>query len=356
MGAADIVRARDRLLAATADDLPVAEVLQALVAALHDVAVFDACAVLLTDPETMLPSAGAVEGFPPASCGPFWDNELLDPDFMKFNALARSTEPVATLYEATDGDLRRSPRYQKLLEELGADDELRVAFTAGSTCWAVAALVRPAGAGPFTAEEVHAVRGLVPVATRALRHAVGTLHGAHGLAGPAMLVVAADGQIESMTADAEVLLHELRTHGLDGMTTPTAVMAAALRARSNRSGSRVACRGQGMSGRWLRLHASPLGDDGRVAVMIEPARPVDLVPVLLEYFGLTERETEVVFLLARGLSTKEIAAELCISSHTVNDHIKVIFTKAGVSSRGELVARLFADYVREPYRAAVQHL
>jgi DNA-binding CsgD family transcriptional regulator len=64
----------------------------------------------------------------------------------------------------------------------------------------------------------------------------------------------------------------------------------------------------------------------------------------------------VVFLLARGLSTKEIAAELCISAHTVNDHIKVIFTKAGVSSRGELVARLFADYVREPYRAAVQHL
>jgi DNA-binding CsgD family transcriptional regulator len=356
MGTADLVRARDRLLTAIADDLPVADVLQAMVASLHDVALFDACAMLLTDPETMLPSAGVVEGFPLASCGPFWDNELLDPDFMKFNALARSTEPVATLYQETDGDLGRSPRYQKLFAHTGADDELRVAFTAGSTCWAVAALVRPAGAGPFTTEEVHAVRQVVPVATRALRHAVGSLSGSHSVAGPAMLVVDADGRIESMTTDAEAILHDLRTHGLDGMVTPTAVMAAALRAKSSRSESRVALRAQGLSGRWLKLHASPLGTDGRVAVMIEPARPVDLVPILLEYFGMTERETEVVFLLARGLSTKEIAAELCISTHTVNDHIKVIFTKAGVSSRGELVARLFADYVREPYRAAVAHL
>ena len=90
--------------------------------------------------------------------------------------------------------------------------------------------------------------------------------------------------------------------------------------------------------------------------MIEPARPTDLVPILLESYGVTGREAEVVFLLARGLSTKEIAAELCISTHTVNDHIKVIFTKTGVSSRGELVARLFADHLFEEYRECVAHV
>jgi DNA-binding CsgD family transcriptional regulator len=42
---------------------------------------------------------------------------------------------------------------------------------------------------------------------------------------------------------------------------------------------------------------------------------------------------------------QEIAAEMCISTHTVNDHIKVIFAKVGVTGRGELVAHLFADYV-----------
>lgn len=93
----------------------------------------------------MLGSAGAVEGFDPSTCVPFWDNELLDPDFLKFNELARSHDPIATLYDATDGDLRRSPRYQKLYAEIDASDELGVAFTSGTTCWAVAALVRPAG-------------------------------------------------------------------------------------------------------------------------------------------------------------------------------------------------------------------
>jgi DNA-binding NarL/FixJ family response regulator len=63
----------------------------------------------------------------------------------------------------------------------------------------------------------------------------------------------------------------------------------------------------------------------------------------------------VVPLLARGLSTKEIATEMCISRHTVNDHIKTIFAKCDVTSRGELVARLFADHILELHHAATTH-
>jgi len=90
--------------------------------------------------------------------------------------------------------------------------------------------------------------------------------------------------------------------------------------------------------------------------MIEPARPGDLVPLLLDAYGLTERETEVVMLLAKGLATKDIAAELCISAHTVNDHIKVVFAKTSVSSRGELVARLFSEQIAERFHDAVVHM
>ncbi|GAA2805656.1 hypothetical protein GCM10010470_46140 [Saccharopolyspora taberi] len=46
--------------------------------------------------------------------------------------------------------------------------------------------------------------------------------------------------------------------------------------------------------------------------------------------------------MAGGLPTAEIAASLFISPHTVRDHLKAVFGKAGVSSRGELVARLFS--------------
>ncbi|WP_231336327.1 helix-turn-helix transcriptional regulator [Actinomadura graeca] len=38
-----------------------------------------------------------------------------------------------------------------------------------------------------------------------------------------------------------------------------------------------------------------------------------------------------------------MAAELVISPHTVRDHVKTVFAKTRVSSRGELVARLFAE-------------
>ena len=104
--------------------------------ALPRVAPYDATAVMTTDPETHLPAGGIVSGFDASDCVPFWDNELLDPDFNKFNDLAKSIEPVATLADATDGDLARSPRFQKLYAAAGASDELRVAFMSGTSCLA----------------------------------------------------------------------------------------------------------------------------------------------------------------------------------------------------------------------------
>jgi HD-GYP domain-containing protein (c-di-GMP phosphodiesterase class II) len=56
--------------------------------------------------------------------------------------------------------------------------------------------------------------------------------------------------------------------------------------------------------------------------------------------GLTTREIEVLRLLARGLSTKEIAERLVISPKTVSNHTEHIYTKIGVSTRAR--ASLFA--------------
>ena len=56
--------------------------------------------------------------------------------------------------------------------------------------------------------------------------------------------------------------------------------------------------------------------------------------------GLTQRETEVIGLLARGLQTKQIARALGISVKTADNHIQNAYSKIGVSTRA--AAALFA--------------
>ena len=56
--------------------------------------------------------------------------------------------------------------------------------------------------------------------------------------------------------------------------------------------------------------------------------------------GLTTREVEVLRLLARGLSNKEIAERLVISPKTAGNHIEHIYAKIDASSRA--TASLFA--------------
>ena len=56
--------------------------------------------------------------------------------------------------------------------------------------------------------------------------------------------------------------------------------------------------------------------------------------------GLTEREAEVVGMLARGLQTKQVARALGISAKTADRHVQNAYGKIGVSTRA--AATLFA--------------
>ena len=56
-------------------------------------------------------------------------------------------------------------------------------------------------------------------------------------------------------------------------------------------------------------------------------------------YRLTQREEEILNELIRGASYKEIAWSLCISTFTVNNHLRKIYEKMQVHSRGEAVAK-----------------
>jgi DNA-binding NarL/FixJ family response regulator len=56
--------------------------------------------------------------------------------------------------------------------------------------------------------------------------------------------------------------------------------------------------------------------------------------------GLTAREVEILGLVARGTSTKQIAQRLVVSPKTVSNHVEHIYAKIGVSSRA--AATLYA--------------
>jgi DNA-binding CsgD family transcriptional regulator len=96
----------------------------------------------------------------------------------------------------------------------------------------------------------------------------------------------------------------------------------------------------------LLLYGTRLsGDAGsRTAVIIHPATPQDVAPVIVLAYGLTSRESQVAMKCIQGRDTRGIAGELSMSPYTVQDHLKSIFAKTGVRSRGELVGQIFLDH------------
>src|SRR5439155_15310469 len=100
------------------------------------------------------------------------------------------------------------------------------------------------------------------------------------------------------------------------------------------------------AGPWIMLHGASLVSDGRrrIAVIVEPAHPARIAPLLMAAYGLTEREQEVTRLVLQGESTTQIAERLVVSPHTVQEHLKRVFEKTGVRSRRDLVGKVFFSH------------
>jgi DNA-binding NarL/FixJ family response regulator len=80
---------------------------------------------------------------------------------------------------------------------------------------------------------------------------------------------------------------------------------------------------------------SPVGPEEDVVIVAPPKAFED--PVKSD--GLSERELEVLLMVARGMSNHQIAISLHLSEATIKRHLANIYPRIGVSSRGEAVRK-----------------
>lgn len=257
-----------------------------------------------------------------------------------FAELLRRPQPVARISDAPHRDVVRSIRINDLLLPLGLDHELRAAFRVDDACWGVGSLFREAGRD-FTDREVEFLGAVAATLAAATRIAVRAAHQARPAAvGPVIVLAGPRGELRAATPAATSWLAEVEdaAPGRFSMT----LYAAVAQARVAPSGTARA-RMRDAGGTWVVLQASRLitGDDPeQMVVTVEPATTHDLVSLLLVAYGATARERDVCLEVLSGRPTADIARHLFISPHTVHDHLKSLFGKVGVGSRGELVAKL----------------
>jgi DNA-binding CsgD family transcriptional regulator len=281
-------------------------------------------------------------------------HEYFADDFHKMADIARSEQGSSTLHEATGGNPSLSAGWNLYMRPYGADQELLVALrTRAGHTWGILGLYREPNRPLFTSDEIQFLRELSPYLAEGARRGLlmGEAADPEGPESPGLVVLAENWSIDSLTPGTERWLAELPDGDWESGKLPPSVLAVAghtlrLAEEADLSGETAFARVLSRSGLWLVLHGSVLIGNGsrRIAVIIEPAHPARIMPLLMTTYGLTEREQDVTRLILQGNSTTEIAARLVVSAHTVQQHLKSIFDKTGVRSRREMVGQVFFSY------------
>jgi DNA-binding NarL/FixJ family response regulator len=338
------------------EDLSAQELIEQVAVRIDRVVPTDGYFVAATDPETTLSiGMGVVSDLPADQCKPTWDHEFLVPDFLKYADIVRSGRAVADIHDATGGRPERSPRFREYSASTGYHAEVRLAFTIGEAAWGIGQLNRAGIGARFSDEEKHWLERAAPLIARGLRRALLSPPDAVPAAPRAGIVLLdREGGVVSATREAEEWLDQLAPALLASSTSNLSLpfhafaLAARIRAAHESGEPALRARMRTRRGVWLLMHGAPLEGTDQLALIIEPAKAADVAPLIVEAYELTPRELDVTRAIARGLGTAEIAAHLHLSAHTVRDHIKVVFEKVGVSSRGELVHKVFAEHYAPP--------
>jgi DNA-binding CsgD family transcriptional regulator len=278
--------------------------------------------------------------------------EFRGDDLNSFPNLLMQQMSVGSLYTASGGNLSRSIRYDALLRELDLTDELRAVVRSEGLNWGILTLYRKRGKDvePFVYKEQRAVRdALEPLAElvrlRMLQSAAedpGDLDRP-----PGFLRVSAEGVVEETTPAAAARL--------ESVDDPSAIPAAVAQVVADFKGGDALAHATlpaGSEGS-VTLHAST-GADGQLAIVVEEDRLVLLHQKVVDGFGFTEAEMDVLPFYVEGRTTRTIAQILVIDAFTIQDHLMSILKKTGTQNRADFLATLYAEHYEEKFEAGAR--
>jgi DNA-binding CsgD family transcriptional regulator len=343
-------RCRERLdlLADSAQDVD--SLRREVIAELKRAIGFERWCAPLVDPDTLIAHTGIAETDHIAELPRL---QVSDASLRELNsgvALARNGHRVGVLSAATGGDLARSQRWRESLERYGTGDELRVLAADQRGCWGRFDLWRDRGDRPFGEEDAQLVRGASAVLGRGMRRAsVGLRDDAP--AAPLETGVLMIGADLRPLGGTPAIYAWFRTLNPAGMPYPGGIpslvwstVGRLVAAEAGEDTQRpVRIRVRAADGSWAVIETARLHPNREIAVSVHAAGIGEILGLVSRAYGLSNRQRELVTLVAQGQDTPAIAGQMFISRYTVQDHLKSIFDKLGVHSRLELLTRLFAQ-------------
>jgi DNA-binding CsgD family transcriptional regulator len=338
-------RSRERLERLSASNLDCESLQREAIAELQAVIGFDRWCWPLSDPESLVPLAGAAEHDYGPNVGRSLELEYSAGDFATMNALAQRANPAASLSAETKGDLARSPRWDEVLRPVGIGDEAVVACRDALGCWGWIKAYRDNDDPSFAEQDLELLAHVGPTLGSALRRRLDTATRGSPAApsSPGVVVLDRDLRAVSWTAGAREWIDALPLASLWAAwgILPAVVYPVAALARSRNGSSGAHALERAADGRWVRIEAAQLEGqpDAQIAVTLRAATTTETFHLLGRAYALSRRERDVVAALVAGLDTRAVSARLCISPHTVQDHLKSVFRKTGTRSRRELLAR-----------------
>jgi DNA-binding CsgD family transcriptional regulator len=278
----------------------------------------------------------------------FVQHEYGAQDVNRFSDLAQRPVGVSILDEATGGRPELSARHREMVATVNLHHEMRGTMRSERRMWGFYTIYRELGRSGFSPAEAEFMHRLEPVLTLGMRRGLISAGIERQDSGAAVVIVNAADRVTSATPAAEERITDLGGELWSRLPVPVAIVVSAARGVPGLATQVPRMRLRSQSGQWLTVHAAPVrGPDGvtsDIAVTIEPAGPAAVIPLIVAAYGLTERERSVVQQVLSGGSTNEIARRLQLSPYTVQDHLKAVFDKVGVSSRRELSGRIFFDH------------